>query len=263
MRRVTPFARMRNFTLTLAAAAVLFAGSAAHAAVIISHSGANDPATEGFTFAQGSNWNGTSQAVSNDPIGGLDAWEISDSTTGSSGDFASFDSGSLGAAVDNAANNDGWVLRTRARVLGSSGLATGFVQYGNPTFSGRHSLDLGVDTNGNAVVTVNFDNADGGASYNTNTTGYVLYELVRDPTEDTAHVVDLFVNGAEVLSDISVAGAFDIDTVRFGDNTSGNIGGANYNLVEFQTGTKLIPEPASVALLGLGGMMLLSRRRRV
>jgi hypothetical protein len=244
---------------SLTATAVLLLAGAAPAAIIhVSHSGATDPATEGFTFLTGSNWNDTSEAVTNDPVGGLDAWKIADADADGTNDTGRFDA-AIDPSVDSLAASNGWVLRTRARAVSSNGVAANFISYGDSNFNGRHTLDLGVDGSGNAVVTVNF--TGGNESYNTGKSGYVLYELVRDPNEDPSNVVDLFVDGSEVLSNVA-AGTFDQNNLLFGDQTSGSTGGANYNLVEFQTGTTIIPEPASLVLLLLGGLILLSRRRR-
>jgi len=64
--------------------------------------------------------------------------------------------------------------------------------------------------------------------------------------------------------------AGDLRSIEFfvGDSGAGNLGGPSaFDFDEFRVGESFsdvtpIPEPASVALLGLGGMMLLSRRRR-
>ena len=86
-------------------------------------------------------------------------------------------------------------------------------------------------------------------------TDYVLYSLVWDATANNA---DLFVNGAELISDIPAGTDGGTEQVRFGDG-SGNIevGETFWKGFSF-----VIPEPTSLGLLGLGGLALFARRRR-
>ena len=77
-------------------------------------------------------------------------------------------------------------------------------------------------------------------------------------------------NGQPIVSSFDAnptdPATFTFDTANFDETftifTRGTVGGkggkARFNGLELT----LIPEPASVALVGLGGIMLLSRRRR-
>ncbi len=242
----------RGIALALVLTGLLMT-TGARAAVVFSHSGNNDPASEGFTLTTAANSDAALTPVANDQ--GYDAWQIADTTT------ASFDSSTYNAtpsaANHTAAATDGFVLRARIRALAGGAVSGNAVEYaGDGTnLNVRYLLNVVVDTDGTAIVTVN---VNGTTTFDTGSTGYVLYELVYDPGTNNA---DLYIDGVEQVSDIAPLASLNLNRFYFGDNQSDVLSSANYNLAEFQTGQKLIPEPASLALLGLGTLIAVRRRR--
>jgi hypothetical protein len=92
------------------------------------------------------------------------------------------------------------------------------------------------------------------------TGGFHLYELVFDPTAGKA---SLYVDGnsTPVLSGIASLSWSSTktspDRLWWGTNNSHAIGSGDYALVRLET----LPEPASLSLLGLGGLLLRRRRK--
>lgn len=89
----------------------------------------------------------------------------------------------------------------------------------------------------------------------TTTDDFVLYELIYNPTSQTA---DLFVNGDPALLGVgSATGNAANQRVLFGAGSSGGTGVGDYGIVRLE----IIPEPASLGLLAVGGLLLLRARR--
>lgn len=89
---------------------------------------------------------------------------------------------------------------------------------------------------------------------------YALYATVDyQPANDTDEGGATKVN---VTDDIGLLGS-GIDAIRFDflDTVSNNVGGAAYRELDV-FGIATVPEPSSTALLGLGGLALIGRRRR-
>ena len=78
-----------------------------------------------------------------------------------------------------------------------------------------------------------------------------------DPDTGTA---DLFVDGVEKVSNFAGRdnSSYDLNRILWGANGSASTGHANYNLIELE----ILPEPASLAILAAGGLLVLRRRRR-
>ncbi len=108
---------------------------------------------------------------------------------------------------------------------------------------------------------VAFDNIvddNGDPISNAPVVGWHTYQVVLDGATAT-FTLDLngdgYINATAVLAaDFNVS--YPIDTVRLGLGLSSAGGGANFDNVKLE----VIPEPASLALLGLGGLAMLRRR---
>lgn len=72
--------------------------------------------------------------------------------------------------------------------------------------------------------------------------------------------VDLYIDGVLMLDDVVDTNSSTLDFLRVGDGTGNNDGKHDTQFLRtYQNG--VIPEPASLGLLGVGGLMLLGRRR--
>lgn len=88
-------------------------------------------------------------------------------------------------------------------------------------------------------------------------TGWHRFQVTLDGTNATFTVdlnIDGNINGTAVLP--AAWNAAGIDTVRLGTGLSSAGGGVNFDNVKLE----VVPEPASLALLGLGGLAMLRRR---
>ena len=74
-------------------------------------------------------------------------------------------------------------------------------------------------------------------------------------TEATAWTAEWFVDASSVRSETFVSNPTGINYVGLGRDNCANVTFSNFNL-------SVVPEPSSAALLGLGGLALLRRRRK-
>ena len=258
-------------SLTLAFAVLLVATHGAYGAMIITHSGATDPTTEGWVPDVG----GIALPVGgviNDLGLGLDAWKVDDNTTASGTNAAYNGASALTTAhlVDMADPLKGWVMSGNIRV--DDLVANGYNETpdGGPSFQvdlsytehrEYYNLNLGSDSSGNPIV--NLQTYVGGVLTKTpNVTitgsGYHLYEVVSKGNE-----IDLFVDGVEVISDFDSPGQWwigDPSRVRWGGASSPGIGAGYFNAV----GVTMIPEPSTLTLVlaGLFGLLAYAWRKR-
>lgn len=130
--------------------------------------------------------------------------------------------------------------------------------------NGAYALSFGIETLSNSV---GFGLAnDGGTFRIQDNSGQILstaidtsqfhdYRMVADFTAGT---YTLFVDNVQIGTGIVAAGG-GLDAIYFGDGTRSS--NAKGEIAAFEVSSS--PEPSSVALLGMGGILLLARRRGV
>ena len=197
--------------------------------LVCQHRGNNHPATEGWTLYNGGA--GTTEGpVTSDPVEGLDAWNISDTST-LGGSTRPYVITPTTEQMDRAAEA-GWVLSARVRVIGSPDNPDSsiYAEYASnvDSLDRRFYMNLGSDANGDPIVAL-----AGGPSVTLSGwgDGYHLYELKYDPTAGSA---GLFVDGIEQVSDYAGIGNVGLARVMWGANQSNSTGTANYNYVLFR-----------------------------
>jgi hypothetical protein len=212
----------------------------AFATIVIQHSGATDPATEGFTTNVGNT------PVYGSPIIGdlgYDAWHIA-------GPWSSSYNQNINLNA-NALTAENWTLTARMRNLSTSTGPQSGIYADVIINSHRYDIDLHSDGQGNEILSTNPFGP--GIDYTIANLGanYALFKLSYDAGTQT---VDYFVNNNLVISDSAGIIDFYASTVLFG-----GVDG-NFNLVQLQTG---VPESTTWAmiLLGFAGLGFAGSRR--
>jgi hypothetical protein len=259
--------------LLVRAIAILAMPAVAGAGIVAVHDGDTDPATEGWTVGVDA-WDAGNPPshgpVTNDMGTGIDAWRLDTLTNGLGSGSRSDQLGvryDLDAAEIAEALTEGWRLTARMKVSEAS--------YGVWN-SGRYvPLKLGFYTQ-TTVYQVNF-HTDGGdlvlsipdpasktfdeADSHTLTGGAGDYHWVQIHDADADGQTDVLLNGVEVLSDYP-GGPVNLTSgiVYFGDGVgwggAAAEGDAAFAYVEFE----VLPEPATLVVLALGGLAVLRRR---
>jgi len=226
---------------------------ASYGTIIISHVGSADPATEGWVAP-------VSGCVVVGPVyndRGLDAWSVNDTSTVSGSGTAVYRF-VPSAAVISAVLSGGWKLSAQLRVVNApeNPDRASFVDFIDGAT--RWRMDFGADTSGDPIVLLQDGVDENGNDTGTPFTlvgggnGYHLYQLIYDPASAT---VDLFVDGSERVSNFAGMTTA-ITRIAFGAGQEAQTGNVNFNLVQ------LIPEPATLSLLALGGLAMMRRRRK-
>ncbi len=210
--------------------------------LIRQHEGAANPLDENWDlFGSGSGI--IEGPVVDDPIGGLDAWNIDDAST-SGGTLRSYQAVPTAEQMQYAADN-GWVFSVNLRVVDSPDAvdASIYFEYAANTneLDRRFPVIFGSDGNGDPIVELYGDRRQTLAGLGD---GYHLYELVYDPAAGSA---DLFVDGVETLSDYEGIDNIGLARIIWGANQSGSIGNGNYNSVYFRnTLQEVLPGDANL-----------------
>ncbi|QDS98180.1 hypothetical protein [Adhaeretor mobilis] len=255
----------RTIGLLLLPVAMLAVTPTAWGALILSHSGANDPATEGFAATVDAG--ATVAPVINDMGSGLDAWEVKNS----SGTGKGYYSGT--AALDASALADiatgGWSMRATLRV--DDVIANGYDESLSPA-PGLHVrlveeehwmyLFLSTDSSGNPIAQLK-----GGAGLlnvsdeiNISGSGYHTYEMRSQPMTTLA---DFYIDGTKVISDFEIGNTVDYgNRIEWGSASTGADGAGYWNSLEFETSPAPIPEPSALAILLLGSVPVALKRGR-
>lgn len=237
------------------AAAVVLGGAVAAQAAIVEHVGSNDPTTEGFTYETASNGTVTTGAVIND--GGVDAWKVDDNATNDYGlyyqGFSSADQASLLA--------QGFTATMKLRIADTPSDAPGGAVAFDLNLGSTHKRFL-VYFGTNADGDPNFYFNDGNFSYPVATGaggGYHTFKLIYDPVTTTA---DVYLDATQLKDDWAGLSGSTQRGQTFGQAVFGSGSGGDTGQGNYASFVVAVPEPASVALMGLGVVALVGRRRR-
>jgi len=252
---------MRTHLGTVVAASALAVGAAAQASIVQYDAGvspglATSPTTQGWTELGVNSANGsTASAVNNDLATGNNAWNITD---GSTSDRPRYEA-ALGAAeiADMAAN--GWVLTVVARGIGTSGnISWGVTDdsaFGGTGVARRWGTGFNIDGSGNLFI-----QWYGGSQVQATLdgSGAVAYHEVKLVGAAGSTNASLYVDGILVGTNSGQASSGTPNKIEFGGVSSGGTGSqVNWHYIDLS----VAPEPASLGLLGLGGLMMARRRR--
>ncbi|MDB6079740.1 MAG: hlyA 6 [Akkermansiaceae bacterium] len=210
------------------------------AAVIASHSGSNDPSSEGFVLSD-------STAVAG-PITadlGRNAWSV-DSTGGPYNHRFS-----MSASAEADANSNGWTLTMTVRLVDISDALDFGVYADYATSTGIYQIGFGTQPDGDPIIGLNTDSGFTSFAFEGGGTGYHTYQVAYDPAAGSA---TLSIDGINRLSGwtgrIGPAPAL----VNFGSYGSGH---ANWSEITFSS----VPEPGT-ALMAMIACCLGSWRRK-
>ena len=238
---------MQMQKIWMAVMAVAMMVGSAQAFIVVEHAGANDPTSEGF------NANGDAGLGSAVTDGGTAAWKVlDDQPTELSYGYA------LSAEESSAARNDGFTMRANVRlpIVGMPIQSNPFVHI---RFDGdkRYFLRWGTENSG-AVNVQLLGTGSNTQELGVTTDDYALYEVTYDGDTNEAQ---LYVNGSTVGNGVlpMIDGGTNIITWGSGASTGHPAGEGNFSLLNLDINN--IPEPASLALIGFGGLALLARRR--
>lgn len=149
-------------------------------------------------------------------------------------------------------------------------LGTGTLHSGNQGMSGSGS-GIGFVIDGNGSMTsatwssgsISKQDAQSGAVSNGSTT-LVVGKITWGATTDT---IDLYLPGIDLVQPVDAASSGSANLSQSGFNVLAFAGKDKSQFDEIRFGTSYadvtpVPEPGSLALLGLGGLMMIKRRRR-
>ncbi len=255
---------VRTMSFILTAVAILAVSSAAWGEMIISHSGGDNPVSEGWTEILVGN-NVSVGQVLNDAGPGLHAWLTYDNDTSTTPKASAYYQGQAAVSaqqwIDVATN--GWSMKATLRVddfdeaVGiTPGIQMAFVDPGLWIL-----FSMGSDANGDTTVALkgNYVDKQWGPTETATIpgSGYNDYELLWDPTDG----LDLIVNGSTIVDNYDCstdfAGALG-NRLYWGCTDTGGKGAGYWTNVEFAS----VPEPSTIVMLVLGSLALLMGRLR-
>ncbi|MCK4658711.1 MAG: PEP-CTERM sorting domain-containing protein [Phycisphaerae bacterium] len=217
--------------------------------IVIEHTGANDPTTEGWTLSDDSGGSIIHGPVYDD-LGYMDAWRIDAYTNDATSNDLLYRR-VLSEAKLNDAVTRGWVLTSQIRLIEATGEGL------NLRFaSGTKIYDLylaGSPANADPTVTLMGDPRS-----STLLGGGGAYHSFRMADEDANGLADVFIDGQLVFADYAGNASQYQGQVQFGDWHSQRKGHALYA----QVGFEILPEPSTALLLATASLFVLRRRRR-
>lgn len=235
-------------------------------AVLAQHLGSNDP--EGALLEEIGNWDFTDGANLGVAPGSTPAWQISNSDAG-----VSYYSTSGMASTDL---DQGWLLTAEIRVDEIADPGNDLSVRLDVPGEGLYWMVFGKNSQGNAMV--NLVGAGGSTPFSHTVTtagngdtapdgvgdGFHLFELMDVDGNGSA---DLYVDGEKVTTTPYVGFASSSAATTFFGDIAGTPGAdASFAEVSVKSGDdatlRVIPEPASMAMLATGLLLVLPRRKR-
>ena len=218
----------------------------ASAGMIVQHSGATNPTTEGFTLYGDS---GQGSALTPDSGYGINAWATLDNTSS-----VCYYQHSPTSQEQQDAADLGYTVTAKMRIVEANKPLDETALLYIRLNSGRFVMKF--ETDAQAIPTLYLYNGSGDwAQYTLSSAGYHTYSIKFDGATDTA---DLLVDGAAVLTGLSPNIDVGEEKVFFG-NSEGKSTGYQTNWASYEF--SIVPEPVTMSLLVVGGLAMLRRKQ--
>ncbi|MBP7936846.1 MAG: PEP-CTERM sorting domain-containing protein [Phycisphaerae bacterium] len=231
--------------------------SGAGATVLVTHTGSADPTTEGWTASTGG-------GVSTSGPGNEDGkayWFVQ-----------SPEASRLGYTVDltsgNVTDPSGWTATAVVRlVLGGEPSSQAALQ----VIDKKDRFDIYLsDGSGTVALGVWIRSVAGDVQVSSADprVGYHTYQITFDPAGNAGDGAASYYMDGALLATQTRADAVNNTSYRrilWGDNNSGAgtpSSESHWAFAQFETGQRVVPEPATILLLGVGGLLFHRRRRR-
>lgn len=235
------FVQSMKIPFALTALVFLSGVTVSQGALIASHTGSNDPATEGFLLSDST---AVAGAVTGDL--GRNAWSVDSSGGPYNHRF------NVGTTAANDANTNGWILSMTLRLVDVPDTMDLGVCADYASDEGIFQLGFGTQADGDPIVGLYTDSGFTTFAYEGGGTGYHTYEITYSPVSDSA---TLSIDGIVRLSGWAGRSGPAPPITNFGSYASGH---ANWSEFSFSS----IPEPAAGLLAGVACCLGASRRRR-
>lgn len=215
--------------------------TASQGALIASHTGSNDPTTEGFLL---SNNTAVAGPITGDL--GKSAWAV-DSAGGYYNHRFQMD-----AAAETDANTNGWNLTMTLRLVDIPDAMDFGVYADYASSAGIFQIGFGTQADGDPIIGLNTDSGFTTFAFEGGGAGYHTYQIIYNPAIGGA---SLSIDGTVRLSGWTGRTGSAPPLVNFGSYDTGH---ANWNEFTFSS----VPEPTSGMLAGIACCVLAVSRRR-
>ena len=255
---------------TLAAnAAITVANYASGVAATAGTTGAADPTTQGWTA------NGTVTGFSHGLDSTIGGWRITDGTASQPYFYQNTMTVANASAMASQDWTATWTAATNADAVRSDGVPNGVNNYYiAPNQSRQNDNAMWIEVSGAFRYILTFKSdanddlilSDGTTDFQITTAnnqlsqelGTTVANYVTYTLNSVGGVVSLTDSLGGIHGAIATSGAASQDRVIFGAVSSGGQGSTTWNALDLQ----VVPEPSTTALLGLGGLALILRRRK-
>lgn len=233
----------------------LLAATVAANAASYQHVGAIDPVSEGWTL---NDYTGLGGFVGP----GVDS-EAFWRTQGNAGGVQRY---LQGLAATDVSDSTGWTYTARVK----ASLATDILEASFGVIDGQEWWQIHLLTGPAAgVYLMNADASKGPQLSGLDpSVDYHTYQIVFDPAGagglgEATYYVDGMATGSRTRGQNFSAGVAGLYRLDFGDNDRGaTASDSQWSLVRFELGQNPVPEPGSILLIGLGGLLLARRRSK-